>query len=260
MQAGGPAAEARDVVKDYDTEGVASRALNGVSLSIEAGRFVSVMGPSGSGKSTLLHLLGGLDRPTGGEVLIDGHAMSGLSDSELTILRRHHIGFVFQFFNLVPVLSAEDNVGLPAVIDGQKPSAYADRLERALRLVGLVEHRHKLPSQLSGGQQQRVAIARALFMQPTLLLADEPTGNLDSRTGADVLRLLREANAAFQTTILMVTHDPRAAAMSDEVVMLSDGQISGRLNLADDQNDRSDADRTARVLAWIQALDEVTVG
>jgi putative ABC transport system ATP-binding protein len=260
VQAGGPAAEARAVLKDYDSEGVVSRALNGVSLTVEAGRFVSVMGPSGSGKSTLLHLLGGLDRPTAGEVLIDGHALSGLSDRDLTILRRHHLGFVFQFFNLVPVLSAEDNIGLPAVIDGQKPAAYADQLERALGLVGLTEHRHKLPSQLSGGQQQRVAIARALFMQPTLLLADEPTGNLDSRTGAEVLRLLREANASLRTTILMVTHDPRAAAMSDEVVMLSDGQIAGRLDLTDHEDGGSEADRTTRVLAWIQALDEVAVG
>ena len=239
---------ARDLVKDYESAGVQRRALDGVTLDLEKGRFLAVMGPSGSGKSTLLHLLGGLDLPTSGEVLVDGTALSALSDDQLTMLRRRRIGFVFQFFNLVPVLSVAENVALPAVIAGEAEASYADRLERVIGLVGLTEHRDKLPSQLSGGQQQRVAVARALFIEPAVLLADEPTGNLDSRTGAEVLDLLRQAQDELNQSIVLVTHDARAAATADELLLLQDGAVSGRLPLR-----ARGEKRVAEVLAFLQA-------
>jgi putative ABC transport system ATP-binding protein len=237
-----PALRATGVAKTFDD---GSRALAGVDLEVPRRRFVAVMGPSGSGKSTLLHLLGALDRPSAGAVEIDGRRISDLGEPQLTLLRRSTIGFVFQAFNLVPVLSVADNVALPALIAGRRAPDHAPRLERALAAVGLAEHAGRLASRLSGGEQQRVAIARALFAEPTIVLADEPTGNLDTRTGAQVLRLLR---AAGDKTVVMVTHDPGAAAVADEVLLLADGRVRDRLVL-----DRvaANGDRTAAVLAWL---------
>lgn len=234
------------LTKEYGGDSPA--ALRGVDVVLGRGRFTSVMGPSGSGKSTLLHLLGGMDRPTSGEVEVGGKSLSKLDDDALSALRRDEIGFVFQAYNLVPVLSAEENVALPAVIAGEKPSAYADRLDDALRTVDLEAHRTKLPSQMSGGQQQRIALARALFNRPTIVLADEPTGNLDSATGAEVLALLRRIVDDLGTTVLMVTHDPRAAAMSDEVILLRDGEVAGRLPLVPDVPLES---RATQLTAWL---------
>jgi putative ABC transport system ATP-binding protein len=201
------------------------RALRDVSLEFLNGEFAAIMGPSGSGKSTLLHILGALDKPTSGRVVVGGTELSGLSDRKLTLLRRERMGFVFQFFNLIPTLTAEENVLLPVLIAGKKPGKYAKRLDELLDLVGLTERRTHRPDELSGGEQQRVAIARALIKLPDIILADEPTGNLDSRTGAEVLGLLKESAARFEQTILMVTHDPRAAATSDRAVFLSDGRV-----------------------------------
>ena len=251
-----PVIEVRDLAKEYDTGGTRQRALVGVSLSVTPGCFLSIMGPSGSGKSTLLHLLGGLDEPTGGEVVFEGRALSSLPERDRTLLRRRRIGLVFQAFNLVPVLSARDNVALPAVIAGEKPAAYEERLARSLALVGLTEHADQLPSQLSGGQQQRVALARALFMEPAVLLADEPTGNLDTRTGAEVLALFRQIRETQGTSIVMVTHDPRAAAAGDEVVMLRDGALAGHLTL----DTAAGEARTQQVLRWLEALDRPVEG
>jgi len=247
---------ARDLIKDYVTGNSTVRALDGVSLDVPSGRFIACMGPSGSGKSTLLHLLGGLDSPTSGEVLLEGRPMSTLSDKELTLARRHRIGFVFQFFNLVPVLSVEENIALPAIIDGKRPKEYRSRLEEVLQLVSLADWRTHLPSEISGGQQQRVAIARALFAQPAVLLADEPTGNLDSKTGTEILALLKTAQQNLGQTVVMVTHDARAAAFADEVVLLDDGKIADRLDLdahvTNDGGVGGDG-RAQTVLAWIQA-------
>jgi putative ABC transport system ATP-binding protein len=192
-------------------------------MGVAAGGLTAVMGPSGSGKSTLMHILAGLDRPTEGTVEIAGEDITRMGDNELTKLRRRHIGFVFQFFNLLPMLSAEENVLLPLSISGEKP----DRgwLEQLLSDVGLQERRKHRPSELSGGQQQRVAVARALVSRPTVLFADEPTGNLDSTTGLEILRLLRESVDERGQTIVMVTHDPRAAKFADRVLHLADGEI-----------------------------------
>jgi putative ABC transport system ATP-binding protein len=216
------AVEAVALARQYGEGDSAVHALRGVSLTVPAGQYTAVMGPSGSGKSTLMHLLAGLDRPTSGRVIVGGTDIAALSDKALTKLRRDHVGFVFQAFNLLPTLSAEENVLLPSRIAGRKldPAAVDALLER----VGLAERRHHRPAQLSGGQQQRVAIARALISRPTVLFADEPTGNLDSHAGADILALLREAADEGQT-IVMVTHDPRAAAQADRTVVLEDGQI-----------------------------------
>jgi putative ABC transport system ATP-binding protein len=252
----GLALAARDLIKDYITGNTTVRALDGVTLDVPHGRFIACMGPSGSGKSTLLHLLGGLDSPTSGEVLLEGQPMSALSDKELTLARRHKIGFVFQFFNLVPVLSVEENIALPAIIDAKKPKEYRARLEEVLSLVSLAEWRTHLPSEISGGQQQRVAIARALFAQPAVLLADEPTGNLDSKTGTEILSLLKTAQQNLGQTVVMVTHDARAAAFADEVVLLDDGKIADRLDI--DAHVGHDAaaggdGRAQAIFAWIQA-------
>jgi putative ABC transport system ATP-binding protein len=198
-------------------------ALRGVSLDLPSGQFTAVMGPSGSGKSTLMHLLAGLDTPTAGTVHVAGRDITRMNDRELTRLRREHIGFVFQSFNLLPTLSAEENVVLPLAIAGTRPSA--DAVDALLHRVGLAERRHHRPAELSGGQQQRVAIARALIANPTVLFADEPTGNLDSEAGATVLALLRDAVDLDGQTTLMVTHDPRAAATADRVLYLVDGEI-----------------------------------
>jgi putative ABC transport system ATP-binding protein len=221
------AVAARALTRRYGDGESAVDALRGVSLEVPAGQFTAVMGPSGSGKSTLMHLLAGLDRPTAGTVHIGGEDISTMSDRQLTKLRRRHIGFVFQSFNLLPTLTAEENICLPLAIARVKPAA-AD-LDALIERVGLSERRDHKPSELSGGQQQRVAIARALIARPTVLFADEPTGNLDSAAGADVLALLRDAVTIDGQTTVMVTHDPRAAATADRVLFLADGRIVGDL-------------------------------
>jgi putative ABC transport system ATP-binding protein len=217
--------KAERLTKIYGQDAVAITALEGVNLDIEPGQFVAVMGSSGSGKSTLLHLLGGLDRPTAGRVIIAGHDLAKLNDDDLTGLRRRKIGFVFQFYNLIPVLGAGDNVALPLVLDGVKQAEARTRAEEWLHRVGLQEHTDRRPDQLSGGQQQRVAIARALVAEPALILADEPTGNLDTRAGDEIAGLLRRICDEWGRTILMVTHDPRISAHADRIVFLKDGQI-----------------------------------
>jgi len=214
---------------------VAVTALDGVDFSVERGEFVAIMGPSGSGKSTLLHLLGGLDKPTSGEVILAGQPLSHLSDDQITLFRRRKIGFIFQFYNLLPTLTAAENVALPLLIDGKPFSAYRQRVEQVLALVGLQDRAHHLPDQLSGGQQQRVAIARAFVNNPEIVLADEPTGNLDSRSGQSILELLARTCHDLGATIVMVTHDPRAASFADRVVFLKDGQIVHSLRGPDGQ-------------------------
>jgi putative ABC transport system ATP-binding protein len=217
------AVSATDVSRRYGREDSAVDALAGVSLDVPVGQFTAVMGPSGSGKSTLMHILAGLDQPTEGTVTIAGLEISSMSDGELTRLRRRHIGFVFQLFNLLPMLTAEENIVLPLSIAGEKP----DRawVEELLETVGVADRRTHRPSELSGGQQQRVSIARALVTEPTVLFADEPTGNLDSSTSRDVLALLRSSVDELGQTIVMVTHDPQAAAQADRILFLADGRI-----------------------------------
>ena len=219
------AVETVGLSKVYGEGSTTVHALRGVSLEFPDGEFAAIMGPSGSGKSTLLHLLGALDKPSSGRVIVGGTDLSGLSDKKLTLLRRERMGFVFQFFNLIPTLSAEENILLPALIAGEKAGKYSGRLDELLELVGLSARRTHRPDELSGGEQQRVAIARALVRNPDIILADEPTGNLDSTTGAGVLDLLKESAGRYDQTILMVTHDPRAAAFADRVVFLSDGRV-----------------------------------
>jgi putative ABC transport system ATP-binding protein len=211
------------VTRDYGDGESAVHALRGVSLEVPVGQFTAVMGPSGSGKSTLMHLLAGLDQPTNGRVTIGGVDITELPDKQLTKLRRRHIGFVFQSFNLLPMLTAEENILLPLSIAGRKPDKTA--VASLIARVGLGDRLDHKPSQLSGGQQQRVAIARALASRPTVLFADEPTGNLDSTSGTEVLALLREAVELDRQTTVMVTHDPRAAATADRVLFLADGHI-----------------------------------
>jgi putative ABC transport system ATP-binding protein len=223
--------ETSGVSKQYRMGEVTVNALAGVDFSVEEGEFVAVMGPSGSGKSTLLHLLGGLDQPTGGEVVLNGRALADLSDRQVTIARRRQVGFVFQFFNLIPTLSAEENVALPLLIDGRRLRDYRERVDRLLELVGLTGRRHHRPDQLSGGEQQRVAIARALVTEPAIVLADEPTGNLDSRSGDAILGLLRQLCDELGQTIVMVTHDPKAASHADRIVFLRDGQVVDEMRL-----------------------------
>jgi len=222
------AVAATDVRRRYGEGESAVDALRGVTLRVPDGQFTAVMGPSGSGKSTLMHVLAGLDRPSSGSVQLKGREISELSDRELTLLRRRHVGFIFQSFNLLPVLTAEENIALPLRIAGDK----VDRgwLGSVIDRVGLTDRRDHRPSELSGGQQQRVAIARALITEPTVLFADEPTGNLDSRTSAEILELLRDAVDGHGQTILMVTHDAAAAATADRVLFLADGLIVGDLS------------------------------
>jgi putative ABC transport system ATP-binding protein len=214
---------ARGVTRRYGEGDTAVDALRGIDLDIERGKLTAVMGPSGSGKSTLMHILAGLDKPTSGEVTIDGTNITTLNDADLTRLRRKHIGFVFQFFNLLPMLSAEENVLLPLSISGTKPDK--EFYEGLLRDIGLDERRKHRPSELSGGQQQRVAIARALVSQPTVVFADEPTGNLDTNTGGEILDLLRTSVDAYGQTTVIVTHEARAASYADRVLFLADGLI-----------------------------------
>ncbi len=208
------------------------KALDSVSLSIEQGEFVSVVGTSGSGKSTLLHMLGGLDHPTSGTVVVDGQDISQLKDEELTIFRRRKIGFVFQNYNLVPVLNVYENIVLPVELDGNRPDkAY---VEDILEMLGLGSKKYSLPSQLSGGQQQRAAIARALAAKPAILLADEPTGNLDSATSQDVLSLLKVSSDRFKQTVVMITHNEEIAQLADRIVRIEDGKIKSGGRIKED--------------------------
>ncbi|MBS1963551.1 MAG: ABC transporter ATP-binding protein [Bdellovibrionales bacterium] len=217
--------QARELRKNFTRGTSEVEALKGVDLSIAKGEFVSIMGPSGSGKSTLLHLIGGLDLPTSGEVLIDGEAISKLGDDALSEFRRRRLGFIFQFFNLLPTLSALENVALPRLLDGESIAEVEPKAKALLGQMGLGSRIHHRPDQLSGGEMQRVAIARALVTDPLLILADEPTGNLDSKTGESVLRLLAEMARERGHTILMVTHDANAASFGTRLVRLRDGQI-----------------------------------
>ncbi|MBK5230126.1 MAG: ABC transporter ATP-binding protein [Thermoleophilia bacterium] len=205
------------------------QALKGIDLTIKRGEFVAVMGPSGSGKSTLMHILGALENATSGDVSIGGQSIVGLDDKRLTLLRRDAIGFIFQFFNLLPTLTAEENVMLPSLIAGESAGKLRQRARELLDLVGLSERREHLPSQLSGGEQQRVSVARSLMRDPELLLADEPTGNLDSKNGAAVLDMLRDMQAKSGHTILMVTHEAAAASRASRVIFLRDGLIAGEV-------------------------------
>jgi len=223
--------EARGITRRYGEGDTAVDALRGVDLDIQRGKLTAIMGPSGSGKSTLMHILAGLDKPTSGEVYIDGTNITTLSDTELTKLRRRHIGFVFQFFNLLPMLTADENVLLPLSIAGKKPDSRF--YEDLLRTIGLADRRKHRPAELSGGQQQRVAIARALVSQPTVIFADEPTGNLDSNTSGEILELMRHSVDAYGQTTVIVTHEARAAATADRILFLADGLIVHDLGRTD---------------------------
>jgi len=217
----------REVEKRFRLGESEVRALDRVSLDIERGEFVSVVGPSGSGKSTLLHLMGGLDQPTAGDIRIDDVSLAHMSDDEITIFRRRQIGVVFQFFNLLPTLSAEENVALPLMLDGKPRRQIEPKVAAALERVGLAHRRRHRPDELSGGEMQRVAIARALVIEPTLILADEPTGNLDSATGEQILALICDAHRERGTTVVMVTHDLKAAAVGTRRVQMRDGRVVG---------------------------------
>jgi putative ABC transport system ATP-binding protein len=223
MSANGAVVNATELVRRFGEGETAVDALRGVSLAVGKGELVAVMGPSGSGKSTLMHLLAALDTPTSGSVSIAGEDVGSLSDKDVTLLRRRHIGFVFQFFNLLPMLTAEENILLPLSIASEKPDPafFADLLNR----VGLEDRKSHRPAELSGGQQQRVAIARSLVAQPTVVFADEPTGNLDSKTGTEILELLRSSTSDLGQTMVMVTHDAQAASIADRILFLADGLI-----------------------------------
>ena len=228
MNENGTVVVARDVTRRYGEGETAVDALRGVSVEVPKGKLTAVMGPSGSGKSTLMHILAGLDKPTSGSVTIAGTEITTLKDSDLTKLRRSHIGFVFQFFNLLPMLTADENIRLPLSIAGEKPDKqFFDQLIASVGLGDRLAHR---PAELSGGQQQRVAIARALVSEPEVVFADEPTGNLDSKTGAEILELLRHSVEELGQTIVMVTHEARAAAIADRVLYLADGRIVRELS------------------------------
>ena len=215
--------ETENLKKYYGSGDTQVRALDGVNLAVENGEFVAIVGTSGSGKSTLLHMLGGLDRPTSGKVMVDGKDIFSLKDEALTIFRRRKIGFVFQSYNLVPVLSVYENIVLPLELDGRRPDR--DYLQEVITALGLEKKQNSRPNQLSGGQQQRVAIARALAAKPAILLADEPTGNLDSRTSQDVLGLMKVAGQKFSQTMVMITHNEEIAQMADRIVRIEDGRI-----------------------------------
>jgi putative ABC transport system ATP-binding protein len=223
---------AENLTKIYGAGDAAVTALDHVRLTVEAGEFVAIMGPSGCGKSTLLHLLGGLDRPTEGSVSIDGQDLTDMPDAALAELRRRRIGFVFQFYNLIPVLQAAENAALPLLLDGMRASEANARGAEWLHKVGLTDRARHNPSQLSGGQQQRVAIARALVANPALILADEPTGNLDTRSSDEIAALLRKVSDEWGRSVVMVTHDPRIAAYADRIVFLKDGTVVDEARLA----------------------------
>jgi putative ABC transport system ATP-binding protein len=222
--------ETKNVTKAYKMGEVSVAALDGVDFYVQQGEFVAIMGPSGSGKSTLLHLLGGLDAPTSGEVILAGQPLSQLTDDQVTRVRRQKVGFIFQFYNLLPTLTAAENVALPLLIDGKSIGPNRKHIDELLSLVGLSDRADHRPDQLSGGQQQRVAIARAFVNHPEIVLADEPTGNLDSRSGNAILELLQRTCLDLSATIAMVTHDPRAASYAGRVVFLKDGKIVHHLS------------------------------
>ena len=222
---GGIAVEGRHIIKNFRVGNTATEVLKDISLQVMQGEFVYIMGPSGSGKSTLLYILGGLDAPTSGHVLLNGTDISRFGDEKMSCIRRQKIGFVFQFYNLIPNLNVEENIMLPLLLDGKKVGGYKKQLEQILEIVGLSDRRRHTPRELSGGQQQRVAIARALIGNPEILFADEPTGNLDSKTGAEIMALLREINRTSGQTIIMVTHSPEAAKSSGRMINVQDGII-----------------------------------
>jgi putative ABC transport system ATP-binding protein len=231
-EAGDLVVSAHDISRVYGEGETAVHALRGVTLDVWRGKLTAIMGPSGSGKSTLMHILAALDLPTSGSVTLAGTQLGQLSDTAITKLRREHIGFVFQFFNLLPMLTAEENIVLPLRLAGEKPER--EFFEGLLEKVGLADRRTHRPSELSGGQQQRVAIARALVTRPSVVFADEPTGNLDSKTGGEILDLLRASVEDYGQTLVMVTHEPRAAATADRVLFLADGQIVKELGRCDE--------------------------
>ncbi|CCK87194.1 ABC transporter, ATP-binding protein [Clostridioides difficile NAP08] len=219
------AVEAKNIIKEYKIGNTTTRVLKEVSLQVMKGEFVSIMGQSGSGKSTLLYILGGLDTPTSGKVYMNGADISHFNDEKMSIIRRRNIGFVFQFYNLIPNLNVEENIMLPLLLDGKNLKDYKNQLDEILYIVGLTDRRKHTPRELSGGQQQRVAIARALIGKPEILFADEPTGNLDSKTGIEIIDLLDKINRDNGQTIIMVTHSPEAAKSSSRTITVSDGLI-----------------------------------
>jgi putative ABC transport system ATP-binding protein len=250
-----PIVEVDKLTRVYGAGETAVTALDGVSLSVNAGEFVAIMGPSGCGKSTLLHLIGGLDKPDSGSVRIGDTDLSTLSDGDLTRLRRREIGFVFQFFNLIPVLSAVENAALPLVLDGKGQAEANGKAEEWLDKVGLSSRESNRPDQLSGGQQQRVAIARALSADPMLVLADEPTGNLDSKAADEVAGLLRQVASEWGRAVVMVTHDPRIAAFAHRLVVMKDGRVVTDQETA---GDGQTAAETARLLVGVAGSDDAT--
>jgi putative ABC transport system ATP-binding protein len=217
--------EGKDIFKEFSMGETVTRVLNGISIQISRGEFVSIMGPSGSGKSTLLYIMGGLDSPTRGSVQLSGEDISRFDDQKKSVMRRRKIGFVFQFYNLIPNLNVEENVLLPVLLDGKNTKEHQQQLNKILEIVGLSDRRKHTPRELSGGQQQRVAIARALINNPDIIFADEPTGNLDSHTGIEIMKLLKEINREENKTIIMVTHSPEAARFSSRVVNVQDGML-----------------------------------
>ncbi|MFN2117925.1 MAG: ABC transporter ATP-binding protein [Candidatus Promineifilaceae bacterium] len=246
-----PVVETNALDKQYDLGEHHVNALLAVDFVVEEGEFVAIMGPSGSGKSTLLHLIGGLDQPTNGEVILNGQRLSLMKDKQITLLRRRNIGFVFQFFNLLPTLSAGENITLPLLIDGKNLQEYQDRLNTILLLIGLTDRQHHKPEQLSGGEQQRVALARALIMEPAIVLADEPTGNLDSKTGMAIMDLLKRSCEELGQTIVIVTHDPRAASTANRVVFLRDGKIAEEIRF------EKTADKAQRLRLIIDEMEKL---
>jgi len=253
MEVNVPILEAIDLRKQYQLGEHIVNALAGVDFGVEEGEFVAIMGPSGSGKSTLLHLMGGLDKPSGGEVVLAGEALSNLNDDQTTLVRRHNVGFVFQFFNLLPTITARENVALPLIIDGQDLRRHQARIDAMLAMVGLSDRGSHKPDQLSGGEQQRVSLARALVTEPTIVLADEPTGNLDSKTGTSIMDLLRRSCDELGQTIIMVTHDPSAASFADRVVFLGDGLMTGEVSC------RGLGDRAERLAAIMEMMQQLGV-
>ncbi|MBN2115074.1 MAG: ABC transporter ATP-binding protein [Anaerolineales bacterium] len=239
----------QNLTKIFGSGTTAVTALDHVNLSVNTGEFVAIMGPSGCGKSTLLHLIGGLDRPSNGKVIIEGTSIAEMDDDRLTELRRRRIGFVFQFFNLIPVLNAVENAALPVTLDGVKPAEAQKKAAEWLTRFGLSDRLASRPDQLSGGQQQRVAIARALAAEPSLILADEPTGNLDTRSGDEIASLMRDVAKKYGRTVIMVTHDPRVAAYADRIIFLKDGKVIDETIL--ERKNTSNADVVSRKIKEI---------
>ena len=246
-----PNIQVQKLTKVYGSGSTTVTALDHVNITIKEGEFVAIMGPSGCGKSTLLHLLGGLDKPSEGSVLIAGHNLVDLNDNQLTELRRRKIGFVFQFYNLIPVLNAVENAALPVTLDGVKPAEAKQKAEEWLTRFGLSDRMLNRPDQLSGGQQQRVAIARALVADPELILADEPTGNLDTRSSDEIASLLRDVSKKYNRTVIMVTHDPRIAAYADRIIFLKDGKVVDEAFL-----ERKNGNKTESVRKKIKSLSD----